>query len=75
MHADSLVRICRGEQGGPHYVVLGGGVLPEVKLGPEINPAIARDMANDLKAFLRELIASLPQRTENERLLGEKQPS
>lgn len=65
MDVESLVRICPGEQGGPYHVVLGGGALPEVKFGPESNPAIAREMANNLKAFLQELIASLPERTTN----------
>lgn len=59
MNVDGLIRVTHSEPGGPYYVVLSGDDLPEVRIGPEANPAIARQIADELKAFLQKLLATL----------------
>jgi hypothetical protein len=48
---DMLVQIER-EPGEPATVVMGGGDLPKVRLGPYPNPALAEQDADRIKAFL-----------------------
>ena len=48
---DTLVQIER-KPGEPATVVMGGGDLPEVRLGPYPNPALAVQDADRIKAFL-----------------------
>jgi hypothetical protein len=55
---DDLVKIEVPEPGAPSTIVMGGGDLPEVKLGPYGNPALAEKDAADLRAFLVALLAS-----------------
>jgi len=55
---DDLVKIEVPEPGAPSTIVVGGGNLPEVKLGPYENPALADKDAKDLRAFLAALLAS-----------------
>jgi hypothetical protein len=60
MDIDKLVHIWRSP-GGSTYTVLGGGDLPEVRIGPEANPSLATGMAEQLKEFLRALLAKSEQ--------------
>ena len=56
MNVDELVRVVQSSSGSS-YAVLGGDDLPEVRIGPEPNPAISRETAEQLKMFLRALLA------------------
>jgi len=51
------VKIEMPEPGAPSTIVVGGGKLPEVKLGPYENPALAEKDATGLRAFLVALLA------------------
>jgi hypothetical protein len=57
MDADKLVRIWQRQPGDSYYAVLGGGDLPEVKIGPEANPANAKATAKQLEAFINALLS------------------
>jgi hypothetical protein len=54
---EDLVKIEVPEPGAPSTIVIGGSDLPEVKLGPYVNPALAEKDAADLQAFLATLMA------------------
>ena len=71
MEVEHLVRIQESAPGGPYFVVLGGGSLAEVRIGPESNPAIARETANKVSTFLNEVIAALPGCTTTGRASGD----
>jgi hypothetical protein len=53
---EDLVKI--EEKPGEHTIVLGGNDLPEVKVGPYANPALAEKDAESFRAFLAALLAS-----------------
>jgi hypothetical protein len=57
MEADPLVRIWQRQPGDSYYAVLGGGDLPEVRIGPEANPANARAKVKELEFFLAALLS------------------
>jgi hypothetical protein len=57
LNPDDLVKIEVPEPGAPSTIVVGGGDLPEVKLGPYENPALAENDAKDLRAFIVALLA------------------
>jgi hypothetical protein len=71
MDTEHLVRIEESSPGGPYFVVLGGDALPEARIGPETNPAIAREIARDVTAFLKGVIAALPGCTTTARASGD----
>jgi hypothetical protein len=56
MDVDKLVRLSHSPAGST-YVILGGGDLPEVQIGPEANPSLAKELAEQLKVFLHALLA------------------
>jgi hypothetical protein len=56
MDMESIVRVWHSPD-GLYYTVLGGKDLPEVKIGPEANPSLAKATAEQLKVFLRALDA------------------
>ena len=56
MDFDKLVRTSQSPAGST-YVILGGEDLPEVQIGPEPNPSLAKDLAEQVKVFLRALLA------------------
>ena len=57
MDADRLVRIWQRQPGDSYYAVLGGGDLPEVRIGTEANPANAREKVKELETFLSALLS------------------
>lgn len=62
MDGDRLVPIWQRQPGDSYYAVLGGGDLPEVKIGPEANPANAREKVKELEGFLAALLSRLQQK-------------
>ena len=56
MDIENLVRVWQPQPGDSYYAVLGGGDLPEVKIGPTANPENAKAIADDLRAFIRVLL-------------------
>lgn len=51
---EDLVKI--EENPGAHTIVIGGGDLPEVKVGPYANPSLAQKDADSFRAFLAALL-------------------
>ena len=56
MDVEKLARVWKSPSGSS-YVVLGGDELPEVRIGPEENPSLAKEKSEQLKVFLRALLA------------------
>ena len=54
---EDLVKIEVPEPGAPSTIFIGGGDLPEAKIGPYANPSLAENDAKDLRAFLAALLA------------------
>ena len=53
---DDLVKIEKAP--GAHTIAIGGGDLPQVKVGPYANPALAEKDAESFRALLAALLAS-----------------
>lgn len=56
---DDLVRVERLPGESANTIVIGGGKLPEVRIGPYENPAIAERDAENFRAFFAALLATL----------------
>ncbi len=54
--ADTLVRVRTRQPGGPWFIELVDALPTPVRLGPYDNPAIAKDEARQLRAYLSALL-------------------
>jgi hypothetical protein len=54
--AEELVTVIHKPNGGPYYVRLGEVLNPPVLLGPYMNPSVAAEDAEKIRAFVAAVI-------------------